>query len=273
MPRKKTLFINPFLNAYVYDVLYNVSSEQRKLASKATQKILSTSARAKSFSANSTEDEKKKVLSELGYQWSTIITPSGINSASELKKMMLNVEQGRTAAGVSHLIKEKIFITTDKQLSFLLGLAAQTIAHSNYFMNLDLIKNGHALKKWSKRITKEEDAITLEAVEYADIIDKLVNNIVETYPYVQGLLGITEKEFLILQYLSRNRHLYIGYDRVSDNFKGIITGVGVTSNLKKLLSANYIRKHIQIRPVRYTITASGIELVARFRNRVLNTIN
>lgn len=273
MPKKKAIVPNAFLNEFVYTCLYNVTQEQKKNLSKATLKILSTAARAKAFASNSTKDEKEVVLTELGYQWGTIIFPKGVQSVNALKKLMKEVEEGRTATGLSHLVGEKIFITTDKETAFYLGLAAASISHKNYFMNLDLQKTGHALKKWSKRVNNETNEDILEAIEFSDAIDRLIAESISMGKYCEGFLGIMERDLVVLQYLSENRHIYMDKDRIEGRFKGTIKGTGVTTALKKLYESDYIRKHINTRPPKFTITASGIDVITRFRNRVLNTIN
>lgn len=273
MPKKKLAIVNRFLNEYIYSVLYSVTNEQKKKLSPATLRILSTPARAKNFAIHGTELQKKVVLTELGKNWATIIMDDKVHSVHQLKQMLVKVNEGQTAAGIQHVVKEGIFITTDKQTSFIMGLAAQTISHSNYLMNLDLLKTGHALKKWRKHIADGRDADVLEGEEYIEIIDKLILNAITTCYYSEGFLGISEKELLFLEYMCINRHLYIDKERLMINFKGAIKSGSATAALKRLFAANHIKKHINANPIKYTITASGIEVVTRFRNRILNTIN
>ncbi len=272
MPVKKSAFNNPFLNEFVYTCLYTVSKDQRANLSKATLKILSSSIRAKNFAVHGSLDEKIKVLTDLGMEWGFIISPKGVKSVNELKQTMIKIEQGRAAAGIEHLAKNKIFITTDKQTAFFIGLSAQSMAHSNYFMNLDLLKAGHAMKWWSRSAVNEKTDEILEATIYADLLDKLVCKSIENFNYTQGLLGITQPELLVLNFLGLNRSLYIDKERMIFNFKGFVKTATITAALKKLLSGNYIRRHVNPKIQKYTITASGLEVVARFRNRVLSTM-
>lgn len=272
MPRKKPTLVNPFLNEYVYSCLKNVSHEQRSKLSNATLRILSSSTKARNFCINSSEAEKKRVLTELGFTWGMIIMPSNVNTVNELKKLLVKAEEGRTAAGMEHLVKEKIFITTDKQTQYILGLAAQTIAHSNYFLNLDLIRTGQILRNWKKKISDGKSEEMQEAEQFASLIDKAFLNAFMLYHHSEGFLGVRENEFLILQYMCDQRHLYMTKERLQDHFTGVLTTRMVTSALKRLDSGMYIRKNFGTKIIKYTITGSGIELVCRFRNRVLSNL-
>lgn len=270
---KKFVLRDPFLEEYVYNILYNVTQEQKKFLGKSSLKILSTSTRAKNFSAWSSLDEKQKLLSELGYQYVFMIVPSKLNTVQELKTMMKNYEEGRASMGVEHAAKMKIFVTTDKETVHLLGLAAATIHHDNYLMSLDLMKTGHALKKWSKRAENPTTEEEKEAIEYGDTINRLIYESIMASSYTEGLIGVNNRDLLLLLFLMRNRHTYLSKERIFDHFRGIIKLSNVTSGIKQLLMNNYIRKHVDFNKPRYMITSSGIQLVNNFRSRVLSAIN
>lgn len=270
---KKFVIRDPFLEEYVYHILYNVTRDQKKNLGKSALKVLSTSTRAMNFASWSTLDEKQKMLAELGYHYTFLITPDKVNTVNELKVMMKKYEEGRAAKGVEHAAKTDIFITTDKETIQLLGLSAATIHHDNYLMSLDLMKTGHALKKWSKKVTNEDHEESKDAIDYADLLDRLFYESIIVSHYTEGLIGLKERDFLIIMYLHRNRHLYLNKDRIADNFRGILPLAGVTSGIKQLLMNNYIRKHVDYMHPKYMITASGVQLVSQFRNRVLAAIN
>lgn len=269
--KRKLVTYNPFLNEYLYTIIYSLTDEQRKTLSKATLRLLSTSTKTKNFVTNSTEEEKKRLLTELGYEWSLIIMPRGVKSVVELKRMMEQVNKGRSALGSEYLVKQKMFITSDKQLMYMLGIAAQTISHDNYFLNLDLLKVGNTLKKWKKRVGEEKQDDSLEAIQDADTLDKVIINAMDLYDCSMGLIGITPNELRVLQYFCTRRHAYIEKDEITQRFKGRITASAITTAVKKLFFGSYIRKGGNNRPPKYTITASGIDVVSKFRNRVLST--
>jgi hypothetical protein len=270
---KKFVIRDPFLEEYIYTLSYNVTSEQKKNLGKSSLKILSTSTRAKNFSTWSSLDEKQKFLAEIGMRYYTLIVPDEINTVNELKVMMKKYEDGRANAGVEHAAKMKIFITSDKETTHLLGLASATIHHDNYLLSLDLMKTGHALKKWSKRVTNKDHEESKDAIDYADLLDRLFYESIIVSHYTEGLIGLKERDFLIIMYLHRNRHVYLSKERINDNFRGILPLSGVTSGIKQLLMNNYIRKHVDYMHPRYMITASGVQLISQFRNRVLAAIN
>lgn len=271
MPKSKNIYRNPFLDEFIYTCLYNITPEQKKKLSAATLKIISTSTRAKNFCINGTELEKKILLTELGFNWSLVISPKGVDSVNALKQMMKKVEEGRVNEGIQRLINEQIFITTDRETAYYLGLAASTISHKNYFLNTDLLKTGHALKKWSKRVETDIEADALQANEDAKLIDRCISNSVSLSRLSQGLLGISERDLMVLLYLADNKHFYIDKQRVVSNFVGVFKTAGVNGALKTLFANNYIRKGISA-SVKYQISSSGLTLIARFRERVISNI-
>lgn len=261
------------MTEFIYSILYNSPPEQKKGLGKAALKVVSTSTRARNFATNSTLDEKLKIMAEFGMSYSLVLHPKGQVTVNELKQMMQKYNEGRAAAGVEHAAKSNIFVTTDKETVHILGLSAATIHHETYMLNLDILKTGHALKKWKRNAKCAENEEIKEANENAILIDKTIIQGVLAAKYTDGFLGITEKELLVLQYLSINKHLFLSKERILDYFKGVLKAGWITTALKNLFAANYIRKHIEPRPLKFMITASGIDIVNKFRNRVLNAIN
>lgn len=272
MPNK-ILVRNPALNEWVWNILYNITPEQKSKLSAPFLRILKSSVRSKSFAEFSTLDEKVRLFSELGYDNAIVFFEDKAKSVNGLKVVLEKFEKDRQAAAAKDISHLKVFVSSDKQIKWLLSIMADTIHHKSYFLNLELNRIGHHLKSWkSQRVAPS----TKELSESLDNVDLLVSTLLNALfieDYVDGFLGLRPLDLKILLYLYSLRHTYIEKQKIWDYFAGATSKQRITSSMKRLYADNYVVKHVDLSLGKYCIASKGIESVNSYMQRVLKQNN
>lgn len=272
MPNK-ILVRNPALNEWVWNILYNITPEQKKRLTAPFLTILKSSVKAKSFAEYSTIDEKIRLFSELGYDNAIVFFEDKAKSVNSLKVILEKFEKDRQAAASKEISQLKVFVSSDKQIKWLLGLMADTIHHKSYFLNLEMNRVGHHLKSWkSQRIAPSTKELS-DTIDNADLVINTLLNGLWVSDYAESFLGLKLLDLKILLYLYGFRHTYIVKDRIWDYFAGATSKQKVASSMKRLMYNQFMIKHIDVRLGKYSISSKGIESVNSYMQRVLKQNN
>lgn len=268
MPNK-VLIRNPALNEWVWNILYNITPEQKKKLSTTFLTILKSSVKAKSFAEFSTIDEKIRLFSELGYDNALVFFEDKAKSVNGLKVVLEKFEKDRQAAASREISQLKIFVSSDKQVKWLLGIMADTIHHKSYFLNLELERVGHHLKSWKAQRVAPSTKQLSDALENSDLIAKTLLNGLLVSDLSQAFLSMKPLDLKILLFMYGQRHTYIEKEKVWDHLVGTTSKARTTASMKRLFAASYLAKHVDLSLGRYSITAKGIESVNMYMERVL----
>ncbi len=268
MPNR-VLVRNAALNEFVWTLLYNISPEQKKNLSAPFLRILKSSVKSKYFAEFSSLDEKVRLFSELGYDNALVFFEDKANSVKALKPILEKYEADRQAAAGKDIVQLKCFVSSDKQVKWLLGLMADTIHHKSFFLNLEYNRIGHHLKSWESRRLAASTKELSDTMDSADLLAKTFLNCFHAESFLEGFIGVNSLDLQILLYLYGYRHTYIEKQRIWDYFAGIKTKTKITSSLKRLFLTDNLKKHIDYSIPKYTITGKGLDLVNQYMNRVI----
>jgi len=271
MPRKN-ISANPYLSDYVYDLLWNISADNKKKLSRKYWGLMISAIRARNFADFSTLEQKMDLFSELGIEFAFIISKEKIENAVGLKKIMHLYKDDLNAGAVRVASQLKTFVVSDRDTAFLLSLLSQTIHHQSYFLNQQLNKTAYHLKNWKKTEISPEGAEFREASNSADIIDKTLYNCAINIDLVPSILGITSMDLKIILYLNQFRHRYISKEEIWADFSGY-NKKKIGTSLKRLLLNKYIMRHADLMNIRYTLSTEGVKSVGNFRKLILKQNN
>lgn len=266
----KIIIRNPFLNALMYDVCYNLPDEVKAKLKLNYRRILASPLRTKFFCEKSSMDEKLMFFAAVGIHNAITIFPDRTKNGVSLKQIIQKYSEERLAAASKDHAIMNVFVTTDKETQFLLGLMAMNIHTKSFILNLDYNKVGYHFKEWTKRMDNIDAVELQESVESAEAISTALLNHSLCLRCATTDFGLNSMDIDILFYLYINRQSYISRDRVWEKFAGYVQRKSTTTSLKKLLQNDYIRKHADWRKLQYTITSEGIDVVNKFIQRVLN---
>lgn len=271
MPRKN-ISSNPYLSEYVYDLLWNVTAENKLKLKRKYWGLTVSSVRARNFADFSTLEQKMELFSDLGINFAFIVCPEKFENTGGLKKVMQLYNQDKNANAVKKASELKAFVVTDRDTSFLLSILSQTIHHSSYFLNQQLNKTAYHIKNWKKDEVSPEAMDLRGSISSSDLIDRTLYNCAINLDFVPSILGITSLDLKILLYLNQYRHKYISKEEVQADF-GMYNKKKVSACLKRLLLNKYLTKHHNSLDLKYTVSTEGVRAVGNFREIVLKQNN
>ncbi len=267
MPRKN-VSINPYLSEYVYDLLWNITPEVKKKLSRKYWHLTTSSTRARNFADFSTLEEKMRLFSELDVEHALVFMQGKIKNTDSLKKVLAMYESDKQAGAAKEISALKVFVSADKELSFLLSLMSQTIHYRSYFLNQQLNKTSYHIKNWNKNQISNEGQELREAIEGSSIIDRTMLNCTINMDLVQGLFSVNPLDMKLLLYLNQFKHTYIEKEIVVEFFVGY-NKKKVSTSLKRLKLGGFIRNHVDLTNLKYTLTQTGVKTVGDFRSLIL----
>lgn len=264
---------NPFLNAVMYDLCYSMTEEIRTGLSIYYRRILFSERKTKSFCENSSIDTKLKFFNAIGLNNALTVFPDKSKSGSSLKEILKKYDNEKLAAAQKEHAVMGMYVTTDKETSFLLGLMGQNINSKSFLLNLDYNKTAYHIKEWGKKLSTPMHHELLDTVENSGVVAKTILHSFLNMDATITLYGINQVDLQVLLYFFVKREMYISRDSVWDKFEGYVQKKRTTMSIKRLLLNDYLKKHIDWKLVKYTISAKGIDLINMFMQRVLKENN
>jgi hypothetical protein len=265
----KIVIRNPFLSAITYDLCYGLSPDAIKKLSIKYRRMFASNIKVKNFCERASLDERVHFFNEIGASTGFTVFFDKVKSSVSLKEILQKYEEEKLASAQQQHANLGVYVTTDKETAFMLGLMSQTINTASYLRALDFNKTGYHIKNWGKRLDTPIQEETLEAINNVGVVLTTVLSTGITFDVVNDLFGLNDIEVKILMYFYKYRQSYISKDAIDSYFVGYLAKHKITRALKKLLLNNYIRKHADWKLHKQTITADGIKIVNDFLSRVL----
>ena len=269
MKHEKFIINLPVLRDYVYSILYNASSEEKKNLPPRYIRYMRSERLAKQFTKRSNLDEKLSLLSYFGINWFLVMVDEEVTGIKQLKQIMAQFKEDKKISSLKDIVNMKLFVTSSKEFSCLLGLMAQTIHHQAYKLNLEYTRTGYHVRRWSRRFEEGSGVSPDQTLEDSMLLAKTLLStslILETCDVVHRL---TQSEIRILLYLYTMKHTYVDVAQIQDYFNGYETKVSLTRSLRSLVDTQHLQPSAIAKSKQYTITGIGIRAVTAFQESVI----
>jgi nitrogen regulatory protein PII-like uncharacterized protein len=260
---------NPVLNELVYTVLFQATLPEKRGLKGKYFKIAMSQKASKTFATTSSKEEKEYILSHFGLEYFYVICNRGMTML-KFKEILDKFDKKKRVSALSEIAEEGIFVTSNKEFTRMLGLMSQSIHHHSYFLNLEIVRQGYHIQKWSKTYNNKKDMATREADASAKSLVRTCLSALFTMDFWPGSTGISAEQMKILLYLYSVSNSYISYGQMYGVFAGNTNNFRFSSSLKGLLTEDYIIKHGAGKAKEYTISALGIKQVNEFIQKTLN---
>ncbi len=260
---------NPVFNEFVYSALFNASVEEKRGLKPKYFKIAMSARSAKTFCTTGSKEEKEYILSHLGYEYFYVICKRGMTML-KFKEILAKFDTQKRVSAISDIAEAGIFVTSNREFMRMLGLMSQSIHHHSHFLNLELIRQGHHIHRWSKQYLNKKDLETRESDVCFYVLGRTCLSAILTMGFWSGSTGITPAQMEILLYLGSVSNSFISYQRLFDVFAGNTNNFKFSSAIRMLVSDQYIIKHSKGNVKEYTISELGIKQVNQFIDKTLN---
>ncbi len=266
---QKTLINSPIINELVFDYLFTMTLEQRKMFTPKELRFIRTAKRARQFIDSATIDEKLLILAKLGVQFSFIIHREKF-APVHIKEWYEKYKEMSTTDFLKEMTNQKIVVLNDRILVNFLNIMA-TFSHSDsYLLNLDFHKVGYFINNW-KKIEKPNIQSIQESLEYAKIINRLSLNVATELKAIKGETETRELDIILLMYLYENKSSYVGRETIINRFSGLFRKTVIGSAIKRLQEKLLIdRNPIYTNIHQYQITSLGNTAVMDFHRKNLS---
>jgi hypothetical protein len=263
MKSKKSLIDIPPLREYIYTVFYNATTRVKNAIPPRFLKYVRSHREAKKFIDNSNLDEKIVLLSMLGIRWFLVFVDDKTTSLHDLRQLLSKFKEDKKLLALKEIIELQLFVTSDKELIYLLGLMSQVIDTAPYKTYSELSRSGYSklpqqLVKGST--TDEADIFFIQSTLNSPLVLKRS----------EILFDLSELQMLILLFLYPRKHAYVLASNVELFFDGRYNPRQVSGALRDLLRTDHIQKDIG-KDYKVTITALGITKVNRFKEAVIKS--
>lgn len=265
---KKQLAVNPYINEFLYDVLFNATTEEKRSVPKRYMKKIKTASAAKQFCNKSVLEEKLEVFSALGMGW-TIVLFNKTRKQKTVNQMFEKLKSTERKDYINVAMENGMYLMSDRHFAYFQGLMADQTNHGIFSQNLLLNKAGFHIGGWKKKINSGETVLAKEHAEVSKYLVETVLNTAINLEYMQGMLELTPNDFKVLCYLYTRYHVYVSYSEILQRFSGNMSMNKVTGCLRRLSQNNHVQKPPNPNTKEYQITAIGIKSVNTFWRLIL----
>lgn len=266
MPAKRNTILNPYLNEFVYDQMVKATTEQKIKLGGRLLKYMKNSRVAKAFATKSTIEDKAIMLAKLGvsFSWCLNLSKQKLNEIYE-------EHSESTASKLSNaMLKEKVFVVTDKQIMSFLGIMAANCHGETYMMNRDFFTMGYKVKEFRKEFSNPTNREIKEGVLIAKDLSRLFLGAMTASRFSDGIFGISSFSLELLMYLYSREKEYITEEEIRSYFGSLYRNFKLTTAIKNLSEAMYIEKGEGDFVRSYKVTAWGADTVLKFERKVFN---
>lgn len=266
---QKIVIRNVFLNALTYELCYNLPTEITKGLNIKYRRMLATQAKAKAWCENSSMDEKIHFFHAIGLSSAFTVFPDKVKSSVSLKEILKKYENEKLAAAQKEQAALGCYVSTDRDISFLVNLMGMTINSESYIRALEYNKTGYAIREWGKHLDSPLQTEGIAVVENAKVISTTILHTGMTFMVAKELFEMNGIEMMVLCLYYSKRQVYIARDDIYAYFVGYITRGRLLRAVKRLLINDYLEKHMEWRTHQYRISSKGINIVSEFINRIV----
>lgn len=238
------------------------------------RKMLLSERMVKNFCERASMDERITFSILIGLRFSLSFFPSELLNGVSVKEFLKAYDKSENYEAQKKQSGLKVFVTSDKEIIHYYGLMAQTSNHESNLRTLDFNKVGNVTRDWSKRLNTPQQNELLDLVHDSDLLVKTLLNTSLAIRKTDVLFEMHELDMKVLKYLYLNRHRFFQKTELQKQFYSYYPIGKVTSSIKRLISGEYIKKHINLeRELKYTITGLGEKKVLEFVNYIIKANN
>lgn len=260
---------NPFLQAITYHYCFNLPDETIRSLPIKYRRMLASKNKTRTFCEKATMDERIVFFYYIGLNFGITIFPDKAKSTVALKEIIRKYEDQKLAAAQNQQAAIGCYVSTDKEIAFIMGCMGHSINSESYIRALDFNKLGYSLREWDKKLTSPDQLEMEEVVNNNKIVANTLLNTGLVFGQSTALFGLNETELKILFYMFIRRHAYIKRTQIKEELVGYITQIRLDRAIKKLLLNDYLKKHFDWQTYQCTITTQGINVVTEFINRIV----
>lgn len=270
----KSTSIDTTLAEFTYTIARSIDLSQRR---KLPEKYFRATANEKSamrFAMNASLEQRREFFSYLGIDHFWVFADPKTGQKNDFREIFRQFDlDDKPSVIMTKLADENVFISSNKEQCFLLGLAAQTLDSKAYAKSMQMVRSGYHVKHFRNDINTDQYNDALEAKEMNAEVDKIIHGVLWADDFCKDITGLDTDYFRVLFYYYSKYQIYVSPDKIKTVFNGGIAGRTVTAAVKRLSALQLTQKHAKQSRREHTITAKGILIVNQFREKVIKSLD
>lgn len=259
----------PILNDLIYTILYRAPYAEKRGLKGVYLKAAMDEKAARSFSVNSSREEKEFILSHFGFEFCYVIYHNTL-TFSKLKELFEKLNGDKKFLGLKNAAEEHLYVHSDKEFQRNLGVMAQHIHHPVYFLNTEILRQGYHIHNWAKNLNNEADLQVRQTNETLLHTAKFILNATLVLENIKAILGINEGELKVLLFLYHQTKSETNAEEVRAKFNGFFVPLKLAKVLASLRKGNFIIAIDRDKQTYYSIGSVGIRVINNYFNHVYN---
>ncbi len=269
MPAKRDVIVNPFVSEFIYDAIVNATVEQRRFLNGKFLKVGRSMRKARSFSVNSTLEEKALMLTKLGIPFAWVFNVE----KSKLKQLKEDAGEYTNVMLADKMLAEKYFVITDKQFMLFANQMASNCHSETWLLNRDFVQASYRLLEWRQTYGSLTLSTAKDTTVAAREMGKVMMNTIIFSKYAEGIFDINEAEIAVLLYFISKEREYITEVELKATFNGVYRHFKLIRAINTLVKSQYIEKGEGNKTKQFRITSWGIDTAMKFQKRVFSLEN
>ena len=231
--------------------------------------MFASQVKVKNFCERATLDERALFFYNLGLDFGITLFVDKTKAGVALKDIWDSLHEKKLSIAVKQAAEFGVYVTTDKDTSFYMGLIGQTLNNDTFLRTLEFNKTGYNIRGWTRQLSSQATQEFAEVEDNAKLVNMTLMNASISFMAASDLYKMNEVDMSILMFFYDKRSAYVSRETVDSKFHGYIPSAKIYRSVKRLMLSGYIRKHIDYRNLQHTITAQGIKTVNEFISNIL----
>lgn len=269
MPKKLVSIPDHVLNEYIFDLLWNITTEERRHLNRRQLNALVSAGAAKRYVTSTGLEDKLVLLAKMGVEFGLYF---GNIDGKRISRLQETHKKKGGDAVIKEMQEERIFILSSREVCQFMNLLSSYAHSENYMLNRQFLKVAHRLNKWKEWKSELNDEYA-ESVEASKEIARFSYQLLNMTKYMDGLTGVSTDSLMILLYLFRFKSNFVEDGELMMRIVPSITKNKYTYAIKKMEKEFFIERKAATKNKQWQITAKGVDTVMKFQKTLLNYIN
>lgn len=281
MPKRRKLFFDIKFNEWLFNVLVNLTPDQKQYLNHAEIRLLRSPSSIKAFIANENLERQLTLLSKIGLQWNLSFFENTKIVAETVKATYRQYTmKGKTVENIEDLIKQKVFVINSRDVSISLSLMSLNCHSDVYVLNPGFLsfraslkdgKNANISSKYlmaSQSLNKEYSAVLRGTKQ----LSKLCIETLRIDDYLAANFKIQLLDMTILWILYSLPYNYVSIDYIKRELVGKYKPASIGMRCSYLFRERRMidKKPSDERVPSFIILPDGITAVGMVNNHLIN---
>lgn len=278
MPKRNLAFFDPKHNEWLYDVLVNLTHEQKERLNHRELKSIKTKSQIKKFAATGNLEKKLILLTKVGIEWSMLFYfPTKFTTGLIKEAFRQYSMSGKAVELTERMLETKTFVLSSRNVAIALSMMSMNCHSDVWIPNMEFLRVRKITNQMVANISRGMSDKNMvkefnSGYDGVKVIARIVNQAMTVDNFLSSVLGLQPLDMLILNMVFHTPYNYVSVDYIKAELKSTYKpqSIGLRcvylwkqrGMLEKMPASENVAK--------YRITQEGILTVGQVANYIVN---